>query len=147
MHPCFLPYVLHAPPISVSLISWPEYLWRNTDHDAPRYVVFSTPVTSFLLSPNISLSTLFSNTLSLCSSLSATDQVSHPYTTGRITAMYILTFILSGGNVNIQMILCRMVGNIIRAQYRTLLDNLNQLILFLTLYRVILSLEAPNYCL
>jgi hypothetical protein len=34
------------------------------------------PVTSSLLGPNIPLSTLFSNTLSLCSSLSVTDQVS-----------------------------------------------------------------------
>jgi polysaccharide pyruvyl transferase WcaK-like protein len=33
-----------------------------------------------LLGPNIFLSTLFSNTLSLCSSLIVRDQVSHPYT-------------------------------------------------------------------
>jgi hypothetical protein len=32
-----------------------------------------------LLGPNILLSTLFSNTLSLCSSLSVRDQVWHPY--------------------------------------------------------------------
>jgi hypothetical protein len=38
-----------------------------------------------MLGPNILLSTLFSNTLSLCSSVSVTDQVSHPYkTTGKI---------------------------------------------------------------
>jgi hypothetical protein len=44
-----------------------------------------SPVTSSPLSPNILLRTLFSNTLSLCSSLSVRDQVSHPYkTTGRI---------------------------------------------------------------
>jgi len=36
-------------------------------------------VTSSLLGPNIFLNTLFSNTLSLCSSLSVSDQVSHPY--------------------------------------------------------------------
>jgi hypothetical protein len=35
-------------------------------------------VTSSLLGPNILLSTLFSNTLSLCSSLSVRDQDSHP---------------------------------------------------------------------
>jgi hypothetical protein len=39
------------------------------------------PVTSSLLSPNILLDTLFSSTLSLCSSLYVTDQVSHPYKT------------------------------------------------------------------
>jgi hypothetical protein len=51
------------------------------------------PVTSSLLGPNILLSTLFSNTLSLCSSLNVRDQVWHPYkTTGKITVLYILTF-------------------------------------------------------
>ena len=43
-----------------------------------------SPVTSSLLGPNILLSTLFSNTLSLRSSLNISDQISHPYkTTGR----------------------------------------------------------------
>jgi hypothetical protein len=37
-----------------------------------------SPVASSLLGPNILLITLFSNTLSLCSSLSVRDQVSHP---------------------------------------------------------------------
>ena len=47
------------------------------------------PVTSSLLGPNILLSTLFSNTLSLRSSLNANDQVSHPYkTTGKIIFLY-----------------------------------------------------------
>jgi hypothetical protein len=44
-------------------------------------VVFSTPITSTLLGPNILHSTLLSNTLSLRSSLSVSDQVSHPYKT------------------------------------------------------------------
>ena len=45
--------------------------------------------------PNIFLSTLFSNTLSLRSSLNVSDQVSHPYTTaGKIIVLYILIFIL-----------------------------------------------------
>jgi hypothetical protein len=39
------------------------------------------------------LSTLFSETLSLCSSLKVRDQVSHPYrTTGKITVLFILIF-------------------------------------------------------
>jgi hypothetical protein len=53
------------------------------------------PFSSYLslLGPNILLRTLFSNILSLCSSLSVTYQVSHPYkTTGRIMVLYILTF-------------------------------------------------------
>jgi hypothetical protein len=37
------------------------------------------PVTSSLLGPNVLLSTLFSNTLSLHFSLNVCDQVSHPY--------------------------------------------------------------------
>jgi hypothetical protein len=37
------------------------------------------PVTSSLLGPNIFLSTLFSNTLNLCSSLNMRDQISHAY--------------------------------------------------------------------
>ena len=47
--------------------------------------------TSSLLVPNILLSTLFSNTLSPCSSLNVSDQVSHPYkTTGKFTFLNIL---------------------------------------------------------
>jgi hypothetical protein len=36
------------------------------------------------LSPNILLNILFSSTLSLRSSLNVSDQVSHPYKTGKI---------------------------------------------------------------
>ena len=43
--------------------------------------LFHSPVTSSLLDPNIFLSPLISNTLSLCSSLHIKDQVSHPYKT------------------------------------------------------------------
>jgi hypothetical protein len=54
-------------------------------------------VTSSLYGPNILLSTLFSNTLSLCSSLNVRDQVSHPYrTTSKITSSYILLFTFLG---------------------------------------------------
>jgi hypothetical protein len=50
-------------------------------------------ITSSLFGPNILLSTLFRNTLSLCSSLNDRDQVSHPYrTTGKMIALYILIF-------------------------------------------------------
>jgi hypothetical protein len=40
---------------------------------------FYSPVTSSLYGSNILLRTLFSSTLSLCSSLNVRDQVSHPY--------------------------------------------------------------------
>jgi hypothetical protein len=47
------------------------------------------PVTPFLFRTNILLSTLFSNTLGLCSSLTVRDHVSHPYrTTGKISLVY-----------------------------------------------------------
>jgi hypothetical protein len=50
------------------------------------------PVSSSLFGPYI-LNTLFSNTLSLHSSLNVRDQVSHPYwTTGKIIVLYILSF-------------------------------------------------------
>ena len=50
-------------------------------------------ITSSLLGPNILLNTLFSNTLSLHSSLNDSDQFSHPYkTTGKIIVLCILIF-------------------------------------------------------
>jgi hypothetical protein len=50
-----------------------------------------SPVTSSHFGTDILLRTVFSNTLSVCSSLNLRDQVSHPYkTTGRITVSYIL---------------------------------------------------------
>jgi hypothetical protein len=52
-----------------------------------------SPVTSSLFSPNIPLTTLFSNIFSLCARLNVSDQVPCPYkTTGRIMVLYILTF-------------------------------------------------------
>ena len=89
------PFALHATPISFFSMLSPEPYWvRITDHSAPHYVSFLySPVTSSLLGSNIRLSTLFSNTLSLRSSLNITDQVSHPHkTTGRIVVLYILIF-------------------------------------------------------
>jgi hypothetical protein len=52
-----------------------------------------SPVTSSLIDPNILLSSLFSDTLSLRSSLNVSDQVSHAHeTTGTIIVLYILIF-------------------------------------------------------
>jgi hypothetical protein len=47
-----------------------------------------SPVTSSPIGPNILLSTLFSNTLSLCSTLNIRDQVSHPYRTTMTLKLY-----------------------------------------------------------
>jgi hypothetical protein len=66
---------------------------KNTGYEVHHYEIFST-ISSYLLGPNILLSTPFSKTLSLCSSLKVREQVSHPYsTTGKITVLYILIFI------------------------------------------------------
>ena len=52
-----------------------------------------SPITSSLLGPNILLSTLLSNTLSLRFSLNVSDQVLHAYKTiGKIIVPYILIF-------------------------------------------------------
>jgi len=50
-------------------------------------------VMSSLLGPYILLSNIFSNTLSLHATLNVSDQVSHPYTTGRNVVLYTLIFI------------------------------------------------------
>jgi hypothetical protein len=64
---------------------------RSTGYEAPHYAIFSTLLS--LHPSSILLSTLFSNTLSLCSSFNVRDQVSHPYrTTGKIVLLYILIF-------------------------------------------------------
>ena len=56
-----------------------------------------SPINSFLVGSNILLSTLFSNSLSLRSSVNVSDQVSHPYKiTGKIIVLYILIFIFLG---------------------------------------------------
>jgi hypothetical protein len=57
-------------------------------------------LTSSLLGPNILLSTLSSNNLSLCSSLSVQDKVSHPYKTkGKIIVLYTLSFVYLDSNL------------------------------------------------
>jgi hypothetical protein len=65
--------------------------YRSLSSSLCSFLLF--PVTSSLLDPNIPLSTLLSNILSLRSSLNVSDQVSHPYkTTGRIIVLYVLIF-------------------------------------------------------
>ena len=57
--------------------------------------MYFTPfiVTSPLLGPNILLNTIFSNSLSLRSSLNVSDYNSHPYkTTRKYVVLYVLIF-------------------------------------------------------
>jgi len=66
------------------------------DHPHTKLLIMqSSPASSFsfLLGPNILLSSLFSDTFNLCSSLSVRDQVSHPYKmTGKVMILYTLIF-------------------------------------------------------
>ena len=67
-----------------------------------------SPVTSSLLGPNILFNTLFSNTLSLPSSLIVSDQVSRPYkATGKIVVLYILIFKFLDSKLEITAVLFR----------------------------------------
>jgi len=72
-----------------------DFITRTTLGEEYRSLCFSlssflhSPVASSLLDPNILLNTLFSNTLSLHSSLNMSDQVPHPHkTTGKIIVLY-----------------------------------------------------------
>jgi hypothetical protein len=92
--------IMHIPRLSPIHATCPAHLIlylvsRIIFGDEYRSLSFSlcnllhSPVTLSLLGSNILLSTLFWNTLSLCSSLSVRDQVSHPYkTTGKIIVVY-----------------------------------------------------------
>jgi hypothetical protein len=73
------------------------------------------PVTLSLFGPNILLSTLFWNTLSLCSSLNVRGQVSYPYkTAAKIIFLHILMFYVFRQHSERQN---WMVGSIIRIPY------------------------------
>jgi hypothetical protein len=92
-------------------ISGGEYkLWSY-----PLCNFLHSPVTSSVLGPNILLSTLFSNTLSLCSSVKFTDKVSNPYkTTGRIMVFVYFNPYVPSQQAGGQKALNRMVATIPR---------------------------------
>jgi hypothetical protein len=67
------------------LILSPEQRWvRGRSLSSSLYSFLHSSVTLSLLGPNILLNILFSNTLSLRSSLKVSDQVSHPYKTSSV---------------------------------------------------------------
>jgi len=66
-------------------------LLHTVSFSSTLYGFLHSPAISSLLGPNILLNPVFSNTLGLYSSLSVSDQVSHPYkTTSKIIVLYIL---------------------------------------------------------
>jgi hypothetical protein len=88
-HSCYMPCPSHPPWVDHS-----NYTWQGIQ--VTKFLTmqfFQSPVISSPFCPNILFSTLFSNILSLCLSLSVRYQISHPYrTTGKIIVLYILTF-------------------------------------------------------
>ena len=80
MHLSSLPYVPHAPPPSRPRFDRPNNIWYGIQIIKLLTMQYP-PIPCYLvpLRPSIFLSALFSNTLSLCSSLNVKDQVSNPY--------------------------------------------------------------------
>jgi hypothetical protein len=73
--------VLHVLPTLTSF-TWSFLLIFSEEYmswSSPFCSFLQPPVTSSLFGPNILHSILFSNTLSVCTSLNVTDQVSYPY--------------------------------------------------------------------
>jgi hypothetical protein len=74
-HACFMLRPSHIP-----WFDHPSNMWRSVQAWSSSICsVLQPPATSSVWSPNILLSTLFSNTLDLRSFFNVTDQVSHPF--------------------------------------------------------------------
>ena len=78
------------------------------------YSLLHSPVTSSLLGPNILLSTLFSNTLSLHSSLNVSEHVSHSYKKNRqnYSSVYLNLYVFRR-KTGRQKLLHRMIASIL----------------------------------
>jgi hypothetical protein len=93
--------VLHVQPISFSLIFSFSQIVRLTTGN-----FLYSPVISSLSDLRILLSTLFSNTLIICTALSARDEVSHLYKTrDKISVLYILIFTYLGNRTECKRLL------------------------------------------
>ena len=87
LHICYMPHPSH----SSGFYHPTNFAWGVQIIKLLICVVFSTPLLPrLLLGPNILLNTLFSNTLSLCSSHIVSYHVSHPHkATGRIIFLHV----------------------------------------------------------
>ena len=101
--PCTLPFTIRATcPAHLILQNFNNRVIFGAEHRSVRtslWTFLQFPVTSSLLGTNILLITLLSNIPRLRSSLIVSDQVSRPYTTGKIMALCILILILLGGKL------------------------------------------------
>jgi hypothetical protein len=106
---CLLSFTVpHQHPVHAYPLSHTRYM-PHPSHSSPFYhpkkldkqqrplrstvwMLLHSPVNSFLFGPNILLNPLFSNTLSLRSSLNLSDQVSHPYFTNSNICCTLLFF-------------------------------------------------------
>jgi len=93
---CYMPNPPHLDLIT-QIILGEEYRSLNSS------LFLHSAVTLSLLDPNILLSTMFSNTLSLRSSLNVSNHVLHPHkTTGKTMVLYIFIFIFLGSKLEVK---------------------------------------------
>ena len=78
---CLICATCHAHLILLDLITQIIFGEEQRSLSSSVCSFLNSPVTLYLLGPNVLLSTLFSNALRLCSFLTMSDQVSHPYKT------------------------------------------------------------------
>ena len=86
--------------ILLNLITQPMFSEKYRSLSSSLSSFLHSAVTLSLLGPNILLNTLFSNTLSLRSSLNVSDQVSRLYkTTGKVMVLCVFTFNFLGSKL------------------------------------------------
>ena len=94
-------------------LEWQKTLLFTVTKGLLKWSFLQCSVTSSFLGPNNFLSTLFSNTLSLRSSLNMTDQASQLYTTvGKIIVLHNWKFYIFGEQTERQKILHQMIARI-----------------------------------
>jgi len=134
--PCYMPSLAHS-----SCFDLRNYIWWHCRSLSPLSNFLHSPVTLSLLDPNILVSTLFPNTLSLRFARNVNDQLSHPYnTTGRIIVLCNLTFAFRIANRR-QSILRGMIASI--SWLQAVLNFFTNVILICQGCSQILELQQP----
>jgi len=121
-HVCYMPHPCRSPWLDHPNNSWSVQLMK--------LLIMQPPVISSLLHPHILLSTQFSNTINLCSSLSMRNQVSHPYkTTGNIILLYTSIFNHSLSHLYEKtgkiIVLCVLIRKFLTGEQKTKVSKLN----------------------